>query len=98
MNVDIKKRTTVIDTIHIYQINLDIDGRMCCLKKERNHHGVDYYVLFDDVGHWIYIYDMDDIEMRNLLLTIGHNINDDIFSKESNNVDINSLPKPNLLF
>ena len=97
MKFDIKNRTEIIETRNVYQLNIEINNKLCSIKKEETHSGYDIYVLFDDIGFWIDIYDVKDIELRNQLNKIGYNMHSDLFKTESNDVDIDTLPDSNKL-
>jgi len=40
------------------------------------------------------VYDIKDISIRNAIQKIGYNIELDVFKKEQNNIDLDTLPTP----
>jgi len=94
MLIDIKNKTEIVETRNVYQVNVLINDEKCSIRKEETVHGYDVYVLYDSIGVWVDVYDIKDISIRNAIQKIGYNIELDVFKKEQNDIDLDTLPTP----
>jgi len=94
MKIDVHNKTQIVERRNVYQINVLLNDEKCSIRKEETMQGYDVYVLYDSIGIWIDVYDVKDIKIRNAILKIAYNIELDIFKKETNGIELDSLPNP----
>lgn len=96
MKVTLKEGHQIVYQKTTHQIEVEIDGVDYIVRQGEDDNGVDLYVLSDDLndGNWINPYDMEDGELKEVLVKLANSAYDDFIFSSSNvgkEVDLDEL-------
>lgn len=96
MKVTLKQEHRIVYQKTTHQIEVEIDGVEYVIRQGEDDNGVDLYVLSDDLndGNWINPYDMEDGELKDVLVKLANAAYDDFIFSSSNvgkEVDLDEL-------
>jgi hypothetical protein len=96
MNVKITKGHRIIYSMKYHQIEVDINGVQYLIRQQSDDNGCEYYVHCDNLndGDLLNIYDMEDGELKNIIIKLAEAAHDDSLFADSNvgkDIDLEEL-------
>lgn len=92
MKVTLKEHTQVVYQKTTHEIKVDIDGVEYIIRNSEDDNGVEYFVWSENLndGNWINPYDIENIELKNVIEKLANAAYDDfLFSEEKVGKEVN---------
>lgn len=86
MKVVLKEAHRVVYQKTTHQIKVEINGVVYIVRNSEDDNGVEYHVYSEKLndGNWINPYDIEDIELKNIIEKLANAAYDDYIFSESN--------------
>jgi len=86
MKIILKESHRIVYERRTHEITVDIDGVTYTIRNSEDNNGADYYVMSDNLndGNWINPYDIQDGELKDVIMTLANAAYDDFIFGESN--------------